>query len=112
MPHRNRIRTPGARSGGQMCRRAASSPPARSRPSPPCPQPCRAGSTDAAHAAAQRWRWNRHVSRPQSPVTTALATVPCRAIIDTGYAIFSPRWCYQPGLKMDIFSPGFTVPVV
>uniref|UniRef100_A0A0E0N851 Uncharacterized protein n=1 Tax=Oryza rufipogon TaxID=4529 RepID=A0A0E0N851_ORYRU len=58
MPHRSRIRARGARSGDRMCRRAASSPPACNRPSPPCPQPCCAGSADAAHAATRRWRRN------------------------------------------------------
>lgn len=41
---------------------AASSPPARRRPSPPCPQPCCAGSGDAAPATARRWRWSRRAS--------------------------------------------------
>lgn len=73
----------------------ASSPPARRHPSPPCPQPCRAGSTNAAPASARWWRWSRHASLPMQdqrrippsrrilasrshlPITASAAAVPC-----------------------------------
>ncbi|KAF2932724.1 hypothetical protein DAI22_04g020000 [Oryza sativa Japonica Group] len=65
--HRDQIRAHGAQRGGRMLHLLTS----RSQsPSLQRPQPCHAGSADAAPATARRWRWSRRASCLQSPVAT------------------------------------------